>query len=93
MGTRSYIVEGLGNVDSFCSCSHGAGRIKSRSKAKSAFTTKDAEKQTKGIVCRKDEGILDELPGAYKNIDQVMENQKDLVKVVAQLRQILCVKG
>lgn len=93
MGTRSYIVEGLGNAESFCSCSHGAGRIKSRSKAKSAFTLADAESQTAGIVCRKDAGILDELPGAYKDIDQVMEHQKDLVKVVAQLRQILCVKG
>jgi tRNA-splicing ligase RtcB len=93
MGTRSYIVEGLGNAESFCSCSHGAGRVKSRSKAKSAFTLADAEAQTEGIVCRKDAGILDELPGAYKNIDEVMEHQKDLVKVVAQLRQILCVKG
>lgn len=93
MGTRSYIVEGLGNPESFCSCSHGAGRIKSRSKAKSAFTLADAEKQTEGIVCRKDAGILDELPGAYKSIDEVMENQKDLVKVVATLKQMLCVKG
>jgi len=93
MGTRSYIVEGLGNPESFCSCSHGAGRVKSRSKAKSAFTLEDAEKQTAGIVCRKDAGILDELPGAYKDIDRVMENQNDLVRVVAQLRQILCVKG
>ena len=93
MGTRSYIVEGLGNPESFCSCSHGAGRVLSRGKAKKAFTVADAEQQTAGIVCRKDEGILDELPGAYKNIDQVMENQKDLVKVYAQLRQVLCVKG
>lgn len=93
MGTRSYIVEGLGNGESFCSCSHGAGRVMSRGKAKKAFTVEDAKAQTAGVVCRKDEGILDELPGAYKNIDQVMENQKDLVKVHAQLRQVLCVKG
>lgn len=93
MGTRSYIVEGLGNPESFCSCSHGAGRVMSRGKAKKAFTVADAEKQTEGIVCRKDEGILDELPGAYKDIDRVMENQKDLVKIIAQLRQVLCVKG
>lgn len=93
MGTRSYIVEGLGNADSFCSCSHGAGRVMSRGKAKKAFTVEDVAKQTAGIMCRKDEGIIDELPGAYKNIDQVMENQKDLVKIVAQLRQVLCVKG
>jgi len=93
MGTRSYIVKGLGNAESFCSCSHGAGRVMSRSKAKSAFTLADVEKQTAGIMCRKDAGIIDELPGAYKNIDSVMENQKDLVEVVVQLRQVLCVKG
>ncbi len=93
MGTRSYIVEGLGNSESFCSCSHGAGRVMSRGKAKKAFTLADVESQTAGIMCRKDEGIIDELPGAYKNIDQVMENQSDLVKIVAQLRQVLCVKG
>jgi len=93
MGTRSYIVEGLGNSESFCSCSHGAGRVMSRGKAKKAFTLADVESQTAGIMCRKDGGIIDELPGAYKNIDVVMENQKDLVKIVAQLRQVLCVKG
>lgn len=93
MGTRSYIVEGLGNVESFCSCSHGAGRVMSRSKAKDTFTHDDVMKQTDGIMCRKDDGIIDELPGAYKNIDHVMENQKDLVKIVAQLRQVLCIKG
>lgn len=93
MGTRSYIVEGLGNSESFCSCSHGAGRVMSRSKAKEKFTLADVEKQTAGIVCRKDAGIIDELPQAYKNIDEVMDNQKDLVKVVAELRQVLCVKG
>jgi tRNA-splicing ligase RtcB len=93
MGTKSYIVEGLGNVESYCSCSHGAGRVLSRGKAKKKFTLEDVELQTAGIMCRKDEGIIDELPGAYKDIDQVMENQKDLVKIVAQLRQVLCVKG
>lgn len=93
MGTRSYIVEGLGNPESFCSCSHGAGRVMSRGKAKKAFTLADVESQTAGIYCRKDAGIIDELPQAYKNIDQVMENQKDLVKIVAQLRQVLCIKG
>lgn len=93
MGTRSYIVEGLGNSESFCSCSHGAGRVMSRGKAKKAFTLADVESQTAGIMCRKDAGIIDELPGAYKSIDQVMENQKDLVKIVAQLRQVLCIKG
>jgi tRNA-splicing ligase RtcB len=93
MGTRSYIVEGLGNSESFCSCSHGAGRVMSRGKAKKAFTLEDVEKQTAGIMCRKDAGIIDELPGAYKSIDFVMENQSDLVKIVAQLRQVLCVKG
>jgi len=93
MGTRSYIVEGLGNSESFCSCSHGAGRVMSRGKAKKAFTLEDVYAQTAGIMCRKDAGIIDELPGAYKNIDSVMENQKDLVKIVAQLRQVLCVKG
>jgi tRNA-splicing ligase RtcB len=93
MGTRSYIVEGLGNSESFCSCSHGAGRVMSRSKAKEKFTLEDVAKQTDGIMCRKDAGIIDELPGAYKSIDSVMENQKDLVKIVATLKQILCIKG
>lgn len=93
MGTRSYIVKGLGNPDSFCSCSHGAGRRMSRGEAKRTFTVKDLESQTAGIECRKDEGVLDEIPGAYKDIDEVMDNQKDLVEVVAQLRQIMCIKG
>lgn len=93
MGTRSYIVEGLGNESSFHSCSHGAGRVLSRGKAKKVFTLDDVEKQTAGIMCRKDAGIIDELPGAYKNIDQVMENQKDLVRPIAQLHQVLCIKG
>lgn len=93
MGAKSFIVEGLGNQESFCSCSHGAGRKMSRGEAKRTFNLEDLAAQTSGIECRKDEGVLDEIPGAYKDIDQVMENQKDLVKVVAQLRQIMCIKG
>jgi tRNA-splicing ligase RtcB (3'-phosphate/5'-hydroxy nucleic acid ligase) len=93
MGTATYIVEGLGNDESFCSASHGAGRRLSRGAAKRAFTVQDLAEQTKGIECRKDEGVLDEIPGAYKDIDQVMEYQKDLVKVRAKLHQVLCVKG
>lgn len=93
MGTRSYIVEGLGNDESFHSCSHGAGRLHSRGQAKKLFTLEDLAKQTEGVDCRKDEGVLDEIPGAYKDIDEVMNNQKDLVKIVAQLKQFMCVKG
>ena len=93
MGTRSYIVEGLGNPESFESCSHGAGRRMSRGKAKKMFTVADLIKQTEGVECRKDEGILDEAPLAYKDIDKVMENQSDLVKVVATLKQVMCIKG
>lgn len=93
MGTRSYIVEGLGNPDSFCSASHGAGRRMSRGAAKKAYGLEDLEAQTSGVECRKDFGVLDEIPGAYKDIDQVMYNQRDLVRIVATIKQILCVKG
>jgi len=93
MGTRSYIVEGLGNKESFCSCSHGAGRKMSRSKARKTFNLDDLAAQTSGVECRKDGGVLDEIPGAYKDIDEVMENQKDLVKIVATLKQFMCIKG
>ena len=93
MGTKSYIVEGLGNPESFCSASHGAGRRMSRGAAKRTFTQADLEAQTAGVCCRKDLGVLDEIPGAYKDIDQVMANQADLVKVRAVLKQVLCVKG
>ncbi len=93
MGTRSYIVEGLGNKDSFNSCSLGAGRVMSRTKARHTFTVEDLEKQTKGVECRKDADVLDEIPGAYKDIDEVMANQSDLVKPIHTLRQIVCVKG
>ncbi|MFJ1672715.1 RtcB family protein [Streptomyces bottropensis] len=93
MGTSSYIVKGLGNQKAFNSASHGAGRRMSRNAAKRRFTVRDLEEQTRGVECRKDSGVLDEIPGAYKNIDQVMEQQRDLVEVVAKLKQFVCVKG
>ena len=93
MGTRSYITEGLGNPESFHSSSHGAGRRMGRNEAKRQFTTADLEAQTEGVECRKDEGVLDELPGAYKDIDVVMANQADLVRPIHTLKQFLCVKG
>ncbi|MEH2196558.1 MAG: RtcB family protein [Nostoc sp.] len=93
MGAKSFIVKGKGNAHSFCSCSHGAGRLMSRNKAKNVYTLDDLIEQTQGVECRKDEGVLDEIPGAYKSIEKVMENQADLVEVVATLKQVLCVKG
>jgi len=93
MGTRSYIVRGKGNAESFCSCSHGAGRAMSRAEAKRRFTVDDHAKATAGIECRKDEDVIDETPAAYKPIDAVMEAQRDLVEVVHTLRQVVCVKG
>ncbi|HET9155268.1 MAG TPA: RtcB family protein, partial [Myxococcaceae bacterium] len=93
MGTRSYVVRGLGNPESLCSASHGAGRKMSRGEAKRQFNLKDLAAQTAGVECRKDGGVLDEIPGAYKRIEQVMEHQKDLVEVVAEQKQVLCVKG
>lgn len=93
MGTKSYIVEGLGSEQSFCSASHGAGRRMSRNQAKKHFTQEDLIAQTAGVECRKDLDVLDEIPAAYKDIDQVIENQKDLVRVVAVLKQVLCIKG
>lgn len=93
MGARSFIVRGLGNEESFCSCSHGAGRKMSRGEANRTFTVEDLKAQTAGIECRKDKDVVDEIPGAYKDIDVVMANQSDLVEVVAELRQVLCVKG
>lgn len=93
MGAKSYIVRGKGNIESYCSCSHGAGRLMSRNLAKKTYTLDDLIEQTKGVECRKDEGVLDEIPGAYKSIEQVMANQADLVEVVATLKQVLCVKG
>lgn len=93
MGARSFIVRGLGNVQSFNSCSHGAGRVMSRTKAKQTFTLDDHLKATEGVECRKDEDVIDETPGAYKNIDNVMAAQSDLVEVAHTLKQFLCVKG
>lgn len=93
MGTRSYIVRGKGNPESFHSCSHGAGRKMSRTQAKKVFSIEDHKEATKGIECRKDADVIDETPGAYKDIDAVMEAQKDLVEVVYTLRQVVCVKG
>lgn len=93
MGTRSFIVRGKGNPESFNSCSHGAGRRMSRTKARATFTVEDLVKQTEGVECRKDIDIVDEIPGAYKRIEDVMANQSDLVEIVAELKQIMCVKG
>ncbi|MFF5314844.1 RtcB family protein [Streptomyces massasporeus] len=93
MGTGSYIVKGLGNAKSFNSASHGAGRRMSRNAARRRFTTKDLEQQTQGVECRKDSGVVDEIPGAYKPIEQVIDQQRDLVEVVAKLKQVVCVKG
>ncbi|WP_030620297.1 RtcB family protein [Streptomyces sclerotialus] len=93
MGTESYIVRGLGNEKSFNSASHGAGRKMSRNAAKKRFSTKDLEEQTAGVECRKDSGVVDEIPGAYKPIGKVIEQQRDLVQVVAKLKQVICVKG
>jgi tRNA-splicing ligase RtcB len=93
MGTGSYIVRGLGNPDSFESASHGAGRKMSRNKARKQFTAEDLAAQTAGVECRKDTGVVDEIPAAYKDIDEVIRNQDDLVEIVAKLKQVVCVKG
>jgi tRNA-splicing ligase RtcB (3'-phosphate/5'-hydroxy nucleic acid ligase) len=93
MGTRSYIVRGLGGAESLQSCAHGAGRRMSRTQAEKQFSVADLAEQTTGVVCRKDKGVLDEIPGAYKDIDTVMANQSDLVEVLHTLKQVLCVKG
>ncbi len=93
MGARTYIVRGLGNPDSYESCSHGAGRVLSRSEAKRRYSVEDHVAATAGVECRKDSGVLDETPMAYKDIDKVMEAQKDLVDVVHTLKQVVCVKG
>ncbi len=93
MGAKSYIVRGKGNAESFCSCSHGAGRRMSRTQAKKQFNQEDMLLQTQGVECRKDSGVIDEIPQAYKDIDEVMANQVDLVEVVHTLKQVICVKG
>lgn len=93
MGTKSFIVRGKGNKDSFCSCSHGAGRTMSRTEARKRFTAADLAAQTKGIECPKDDACVDEIPAAYKDIDKVMENQSDLIDIVHTLRQVINIKG
>ena len=93
MGARSFIVRGKGNAESFCSSAHGAGRRMSRTEATKTFTEADLEQQTSGVICRKDKGVIDEIPGAYKDIDVVMENQKDLTEILHTLKQVVCVKG
>lgn len=93
MGARSFIVRGKGNAQAFHSCSHGAGRVMSRTAAKQSFTLKDHRAATEGVECRKDKGVIDETPGAYKDIDAVMAAQSDLVEIVHILKQVVCVKG
>ena len=93
MGARSYIVRGKGDADSFDSCSHGAGRVMSRTEAKKRFTEADQRVATAGVECRKDAAVIDEIPMAYKDIDAVMAAQSDLVEVVHTLKQVVCVKG
>jgi tRNA-splicing ligase RtcB (3'-phosphate/5'-hydroxy nucleic acid ligase) len=93
MGAKSYIVRGRGVAESFESCAHGAGRRMSRGAAQKAYTTRDLAEQTAGVMCRKDSGVLDEIPAAYKDIDVVMQHQSDLVEVVHVLKQVMCVKG
>lgn len=93
MGTKSYIVRGKGNEESLNSCSHGAGRVMSRSQARKTLTVEDHVKATEGVECRKDLSVIDESPAAYKDIDAVMDNQKDLVEIIHTLKQILCIKG
>ncbi|MCK8683410.1 RtcB family protein [Pseudomonas umsongensis] len=93
MGAKSFIVRGLGNEESFCSCSHGAGRVMSRTQAKKLFTVADQIRATAHVECRKDADVIDEIPMAYKDIDHVMEAQREMVEVVHTLRQVVCVKG
>jgi tRNA-splicing ligase RtcB (3'-phosphate/5'-hydroxy nucleic acid ligase) len=93
MGAKSFIVRGKGCADSFCSCSHGAGRVMSRTEAKRRFTVADHAAATAGVECRKDSEVIDETPRAYKDIDAVMAAQTDLVELVYTLRQVVCVKG
>jgi tRNA-splicing ligase RtcB len=93
MGERSFIVRGLGNPESFNSCSHGAGRVMSRTEAKKRISIEEHNLDTQGVECRKDINVIDESPKAYKNIDDVMKSQEDLIEIVYELKQILCVKG
>ncbi len=93
MGARSYIVRGKGHPESFCSSAHGAGRRMSRTEANKTFREEDLAQQTAGVICRKDKGVIDEIPGAYKDIDTVMANQQDLTEILHTLKQLVCVKG
>ena len=93
MGTGSFIVQGKGNPDSFNSCSHGAGRTMSRTNAKKHISVEQHIKDTNGVECRKDSGIIDESPRAYKSLDAVMSAQKDLVSIAHRLKPLVCVKG
>lgn len=93
MGAKSYIVRGLGNAESFCSCSHGAGRVMSRNEAKRRISLEEHVEATKGVECRRDKDVIDETPAAYKPIEDVMAAQADLVEIVHTLRQVVCVKG
>jgi tRNA-splicing ligase RtcB len=93
MGAKSFIVRGRGNKESFDSCSHGAGRVMSRTEAKRRFTVADHVAATEGVACRKDESVIDETPAAYKPIEAVMAAQADLVEIVHTLKQVVCVKG
>ncbi|MNP15385.1 RNA-splicing ligase RtcB [compost metagenome] len=93
MGAKSFIVRGLGNEESFCSCSHGAGRVMSRTQAKKKFSVEDQVRATAHVECRKDKDVIDEIPMAYKDIERVMQAQSELVEVVHTLRQVVCVKG
>ncbi len=93
MGARSYIVRGKGNPESFCSSAHGAGRRMSRTAATKRYTAADLARQTEGVICRKDQGVVDEIPAAYKDIDEVMANQRDLTDILHTLKQVVCVKG
>ena len=93
MGAKSFIVRGKGEAQSFCSCSHGAGRVMSRAEAKRRFTIKDQVQATEGVECRKDASVIDEIPMAYKDIDAVMRAQADLVEILHTLKQVVCVKG
>ena len=93
MGAKSFIVRGKGNPESFHSCSHGAGRKMSRTKARKTFSMEDLDQQTQGVELNKRKSILDEIPGAYKDIDHVMQLQSDLVEVLHTLKQVVCRKG
>lgn len=93
MGAKSFIVKGLGNEESFTSCSHGAGRIMSRHQAKKLINLSEHKEATKHVECRKDKHVLDESPAAYKKIEDVMRSQNDLVEIVFILQQVLCIKG